>query len=79
MGKIKSDKKKIIKAKLMRKQKNCFYCGCILTKENRSIDHVFPKVHGGKSIKGNLVLSCKSCNNKKGESKVIPNYYPPVA
>lgn len=61
-------KKKDIRKKLMKKQKNCKYCGCVLTKANRSIDHVIPKsvlARGANSI-NNLVLCCIECNNKKG-------------
>jgi uncharacterized protein (TIGR02646 family) len=62
-------RKKKLKSKLMRKQKNCKYCGCVLTKENRTIDHVIAKVllHRGANDISNLVLCCKDCNNQKGE------------
>jgi 5-methylcytosine-specific restriction protein A len=29
------------------------------------MDHVIPVSKGGKSTKGNIVPSCKECNNKK--------------
>ncbi len=29
------------------------------------MDHVIPLIRGGKSTKGNVVPSCKECNNKK--------------
>lgn len=42
----------------------CAYCG----KEGKrlTIDHIIPKVKGGKSTFENTVTSCKPCNNKKG-------------
>ncbi len=35
------------------------------------MDHIVPLSRGGKSTKGNLVVSCKSCNNNK-------KYYTPA-
>jgi 5-methylcytosine-specific restriction endonuclease McrA len=29
------------------------------------MDHIVPISRGGKSVKGNVVPSCKECNNKK--------------
>jgi len=29
------------------------------------MDHVIPLARGGRSVKENLVASCKDCNNKK--------------
>ena len=29
------------------------------------MDHIVPVIRGGKSSKGNVVPSCKECNNKK--------------
>jgi len=57
------------KAKLMRKHKNCHYCGCVLTKQNRTIDHVIPQsiLGNGKHSARNLTLACKTCNSKKGD------------
>lgn len=30
------------------------------------MDHLVPIVRGGKSTKGNVVVSCKACNSVKG-------------
>lgn len=35
-------------------------------KKEFSIDHIIPISRGGKSVPSNLVLSCRSCNAKKG-------------
>lgn len=78
MNGLKGDKKKRAKAKLMRKFQNCPYCGCVLNKENRSIDHIIPKVllRKGANDMGNLKLCCKACNVKKGERVVVPALQP---
>ena len=48
-----------------------------------TLDHVVPRVHGGKTNWTNIVTACKDCNHKKGDNKEIrpkvmptkPNYY----
>lgn len=65
----------------------CVYCGRILSKEQVTVDHLFPvgevnknirlqkklKKMGAKSVNDyqNLVPSCKKCNNKKGSKMGI--------
>ena len=43
----------------------CSYCGKKVGKDQLTMDHVVPISRGGKSRKGNIVPSCKTCNNKK--------------
>jgi 5-methylcytosine-specific restriction endonuclease McrA len=43
----------------------CHYCGKKVGKDQLTMDHIVPISRGGKSRKGNLVPSCKECNNKK--------------
>lgn len=43
----------------------CFYCGNVVPPKELTMDHIVPVTRGGKSTKGNLVPSCKECNNKK--------------
>lgn len=43
----------------------CFYCGKRLTKETRTLDHMYPRCWGGISIPDNLVPSCSMCNSQK--------------
>lgn len=43
----------------------CHYCGKKFSREELTMDHVVPVVRGGKSTKGNVVVCCKECNNKK--------------
>lgn len=43
----------------------CRYCDTRL-ETNYAIDHVIPKSRGGSNDLDNLVLTCKSCNSRKG-------------
>jgi 5-methylcytosine-specific restriction endonuclease McrA len=44
---------------------NCHYCGNTFKPKELTMEHVVPLSRGGKSTKGNIVPSCKDCNNKK--------------
>lgn len=54
---------------------DCFYCGCELDLENRTIDHVVSQREGrirGWELEslhglGNLRLACRPCNSLKGD------------
>ena len=52
----------------------CRYCG--RTSNPLTIDHVYPKKEGGKSMIGNLVTACMECNNLKGMKVGIMWPYP---
>ena len=44
----------------------CHYCQKkISNPEDLTMDHMVPLSRGGRSIKGNVVVSCKSCNSSK--------------
>jgi 5-methylcytosine-specific restriction enzyme A len=43
----------------------CHYCQEKFEKARLTMDHVVPVARGGRSTKGNVVVSCKECNNKK--------------
>ena len=45
----------------------CQYCGKKGNRKTLTIDHVIPKSKGGKTDWNNLVVSCSSCNTKKGD------------
>jgi 5-methylcytosine-specific restriction endonuclease McrA len=45
----------------------CYYCNTPTLPEKLTMDHIVPIARGGKSVKGNVVPSCKNCNNKKKE------------
>jgi 5-methylcytosine-specific restriction endonuclease McrA len=44
----------------------CFYCLRRLTPMVRCLDHVVPRVRGGRNGYRNLVSSCAECNSQKG-------------
>ncbi len=48
---------------LRRDHHRCQYCG---SKDQLTIDHVFPKSRGGRDTWENLVAACVPCNNRKG-------------
>lgn len=43
----------------------CYYCGQAVPSGALTMDHIVPIARGGKSTKGNVVPSCKDCNNNK--------------
>ena len=51
--------------KRKRSSGRCHYCGGAFKPSELTMDHLVPVVRGGKSVKANLVPSCKDCNNKK--------------
>jgi 5-methylcytosine-specific restriction protein A len=49
----------------------CHYCGGKFDPKEMTMDHIVPISRGGKSVKGNIVASCKQCNTNK-------KYYTPA-
>jgi len=43
----------------------CYYCSKSVLPSGLTMDHIVPLARGGRSVKANLVVCCKSCNNKK--------------
>jgi len=43
----------------------CAYCGGTFPVRDLTMDHVVPIARGGRSVKGNVVASCKPCNTGK--------------
>jgi len=43
----------------------CEYCGKRVPQEELTMDHIVPLIRGGKSVKNNIAVCCKKCNNKK--------------
>ena len=43
----------------------CYYCGGKFAPWNLNMDHKVPVARGGRSVKGNVVVSCKKCNIQK--------------
>lgn len=55
----------------------CQYCGCEVTDQTATLDHVHPISQGGKSTWTNLSTACKTCNYKKAAStKMKPKIMP---
>jgi 5-methylcytosine-specific restriction endonuclease McrA len=48
---------------LRRDRQRCQYCG---SRDQLTIDHIFPKSRGGRDTWENLVAACVPCNNRKG-------------
>lgn len=48
----------------------CYYCGDADPKK-LVIDHMIPKIKGGKDFGENLVPSCKHCNSSKGGKDML--------
>ena len=44
----------------------CHYCGRKFPPEELTMDHVVPVARGGRSVRGNVVPSCRACNASKG-------------
>lgn len=67
----KNSKLKCTKENIFAREKaKCAYCGELVLKSKRTIDHIVPRCKGGKTSWKNCVLSCKTCNNKKGSSSL---------
>lgn len=53
-------------------QKNrCHYCGTGMTRRDNSptmatVDHIVPRISGGRNNRKNIVAACKWCNSSKG-------------
>ena len=43
----------------------CAYCGGTFSERELTMDHVVPVARGGRSVRGNVVASCKPCNVRK--------------
>lgn len=53
--------------------RRCVYCGTQLELDGATLDHVYPRAHGGPHIPGNLVAACGGCNRLKGD--LLPNEF----
>ena len=43
----------------------CYYCRAQVGARALTADHLVPLIRGGRSVRGNMVPSCKPCNNRK--------------
>lgn len=46
----------------------CHHCGGKFAKAELTMDHLIPIARGGKSVKNNVVPSCKPCNQTRGHT-----------
>ncbi len=68
---------------LLRDHFTCQLCGDKPPAHMLTLDHVLPRIHGGKTNWTNIITACKPCNHNKGSNKNIvpkrmpekPNYY----
>ncbi|MBN1819001.1 MAG: HNH endonuclease [Sedimentisphaerales bacterium] len=49
-----------------RDRNHCQYCGKKFPTSELSLDHVIPRILGGKSTWENIVCACTDCNSRKG-------------
>jgi 5-methylcytosine-specific restriction endonuclease McrA len=52
---------------LLRDHNTCQYCARGFAPQELTLDHIVPRSRGGDSTWDNLVASCRSCNNRKGD------------
>lgn len=52
---------------MLRDQYQCQYCGRHPGPSDLNVDHVVPRSRGGRDTWENLVISCRSCNLRKGK------------
>jgi len=53
----------------------CQYCGQRFP-HNLEVDHIIPRSRGGTTVPSNLVVSCRDCNQKKGNKTATEFGYP---
>jgi 5-methylcytosine-specific restriction endonuclease McrA len=52
---------------LLRDRNTCQFCSRVFPAGELTLDHVVPRSRGGRSSWENLVASCYTCNNNKGD------------
>jgi hypothetical protein len=46
----------------------CYWCGCELTLDTSTLDHIVPLARGGLDAPNNRVLACEPCNLTRGHA-----------
>ncbi|MDF7826249.1 HNH endonuclease [Pontiellaceae bacterium B12227] len=46
----------------------CYYCG---DDENLAVDHLIPRIKGGRDEADNLIWACRSCNSSKRDKDML--------
>lgn len=62
MGMVRCSRKNI----LLRDRFQCQYCGIRCKPAHATVDHIVPRVMGGKTTWTNAVAACHNCNRRKG-------------
>ena len=47
--------------------RRCVYCAAALGVDTLTLDHVYPRAHGGPDVAGNVVAACGRCNRMKAD------------
>ena len=47
--------------------RRCVYCAVALSFDTITLDHVYPRAHGGPNVAGNVVAACGPCNRLKAD------------
>lgn len=60
----------------LRTGNQCAYCGISEEEEevNFALDHILPRIKGGKDIGDNLIIACRSCNSSKRDTDLLEWY-----
>jgi hypothetical protein len=59
-------RRKLIRHRLVDRHPFCFYCARPITRDDSTLDQVIPLVAGGADDESNFVVSCRWCNQNKG-------------
>lgn len=51
----------------LRDEGMCQYCGLLVEYRGFTLDHVLPRLRGGRSEWSNVVVCCRGCNETKGD------------
>lgn len=60
-----------VRALLKRDGDGCFYCSLATTEEDRTVEHLVARSHGGPNHLSNLVLAHRRCNEGAGHLSVM--------
>ena len=52
-------------------QGQCYLCKKQFPKKELTMEHLIPLARGGRSIKNNLVVCCKTCNSQKKHKTIV--------
>lgn len=63
---------------LIRDNYTCGYCGCEVTNETGTIDHIHPQSKGGQTNWTNCIIACMKCNHKKADNLPYGQFKPRV-